>query len=255
MGQRRWKLGSVGDADTDAVVGGVLEARWQVRRKLSFIVAAARVLLVVALLVVVGLVLAPRAGLRVDDAEVPQGAAPDLTGPEAVVHEFLDLLDRGYVAAATDLVADDAAPLALPGLPFQFDTRRPEPPDVRATLGFYTALIDSDVTGCEVESASRVTCRARVDSSFARAVGIGGRVVPVTYIVDGGHIAGIVRDPAGAATLGDYCFWVRRHSPGTDAFDPACAPMGAAASASDHRRLAEEFVAAGRPGGAPPPWR
>lgn len=213
--------------------------------------ASARLSFVTAMLVVVGLVLAPHARLGVEDPEVPQVAAPDLTGPEDVVHEFLDLLDRGYVAAATDLVADDVALLALPGLPFRFDTGGPEP-DIRAALGFYTALIDADVTGCEVESASRVTCRVRVDSAYARAVGIGGRVVPVTHIVQGARIAGIVRDPAGAATLGDYCAWVRRHSPGTDAVDPVCAPM-AAASASDHRRLAEVFVAAGRPGAGPPP--
>lgn len=226
---------------------------WVPGHKLSLIVAAARLFLVAALLVVVALMLAPRARLGVEDVEIPQVAAPDLTGPEHVVHEFLDLLDRGYVAAATDLVADDVAPLAFPGLPFRFETGRPEPRDVRAALGFYTALIDADVTGCEVESASRVTCRVRVDSAYARAVGIGGRVVPVTYVVRGGRIAGIAGDPAGAATLGDYCSWVRHHSPGTDAVDPACGPMAGAASASDHRRLAEEFVTAGRPGTGPPP--
>ncbi len=167
-------------------------------------------------------------------------------GPAETVFAFWDDLAAGDVAAATQLVADAPSPLALPGLPFRFLPEAEEGGRVRAALAFFTAVIDADVVGCRTAGAT-VTCDARIESDFARAVGVGGRLVPVAFTVDGGAITSILRDGAGAPALVGYCNWVKRTAPELPLFDADCIPATFAGAASHQRRLAAEFVAAGRP--------
>ncbi len=195
----------------------------------------------VALLVVIAGLLPAGEGVRV--AEAPQDAAPALVGSEVPVYAFLDALDAGDPSAAAGQIAAGADPLALPGMPFRFASDAPDP---RAALAFYAAVIDGDALGCRTAGAV-VTCDLRIDSDYARAVRVGGRVVPVDFTVAGGEITAILRGAAGAPALVGYCNWVRRTAPELQLFDAFCMPSTAAGAASGQRRLAAEFVAAGRP--------
>ncbi len=199
----------------------------------------------VALPVLGGLLLVPAVGVQVGGAEPPVVAALDLTGPDHVVYDFVDALDSSDVAAAANLIAEDAEDLALPGLPARFVGGDAGRRALRAALGFYAAVIDVDVIHCGEEDPRTVKCEERVTSAFAQAVGIAGRVVPVTYTIDEGRITSIRPDATGSPALDAYCDWVGQTAPGLHLFGDGCVPVATAESASNHRRLAHDFVTSG----------
>ncbi len=166
-------------------------------------------------------------------------AAPALVAPEEVVYGYLDALDRGDAATAAGFVAPGATAVAVPGLPVPLGGA--DRAALQAALAFSTAVVDVDVTGCQTASAV-VTCDGRLESAYARAVGIGGRVVPVTYVVEAGAIASIQPAPAGIPDAAGYCAWAQpAHA---HVFTAGCEPATGPGLASAHRRLAREYVAA-----------